>query len=182
MIFYTRQAPQVLTELQRNGAYTVKEEFIRSKYTTITDHYASLYRMLTNMARDQIDIPAGLLYPIWLTPEGTDTIPPSEDSVFLKLDIPDGYYVLANEEVWERMINHFYYPVDMEDELAFEAELARYGISSSSSLITGNAGNFYPLLKQRILNSWKCIYTVRPMDPAHLNGLCWELKREWIVD
>ncbi|MBR0399330.1 MAG: DUF3841 domain-containing protein [Mogibacterium sp.] len=181
MIFVSRQSPGVLDELMRSGTYTVKEEYVRRKYTTITDHYAPLYRRLTAMAREHIDIPDGLLYPVWLSPEGSDPIPDSDGDVFLRLDIPEGSYILANDEVWDHMINHIYFPADMADELAHEAELARYGISSPSSLISGSTGNFYPLLRQKILRSWESIYTVTPRDPKHTVGLCWELRREWLL-
>jgi hypothetical protein len=181
MIFVTRQSPAVLNELEQNGTYTVKKEYVRDKYTTITYHYEPLYRMLTSMARHYIDIPEELLYPVWLSPENTDAIPPSEDSVFLRLDIPEGKYILANDECWDHMINHVYFPLDKSDETAHEAELARYGISSPSALISGNAGNFYPLLKQKVLKSWERVFTVKPQDPSRVVGLCWELKREWLI-
>lgn len=181
MIFITRQDPKVLEELRIRGTYTVREEYVRQKYTTITEHYASLYRMLTSMAGSRIPIPEGLLYPVWLSPEGTDAIPESSDDVFLRLDIPEGSYILANDEVWEHMINHIYYPADESDELAHEAELARCGISNPASLINGSAGNFYPLLKQKVLKSWESIYTVQPQDPSHIVGLCWELREEWLI-
>lgn len=181
MIFYTRQAPEVLTELQQTGTYIVKEEYVRLKYTTITDHYASLYRMLTSMARHKIDIPQDLLYPVWLSPQGTDTVPEADGTAFLKLDIPEGYYILANNEVWDHMINHIYYPLDEADERAHDDELARYGISSPSSLISGSAGNFYPLLKNKVLKSWERVYTVQPQDPNNVVGLCWKLYREWLI-
>ena len=181
MIFYTRQDPGVLAELTENGFYRVKEEDVRQKYTTITDHYASLYRKLTSYAQGRIHIPDGAVYPVWLSPEGTDTIPESDEYVFLKLDIPEGYYILANNEVWDFMINHLYYPDDKEDESAHEAELARYGISSPSALISGSAGNFYPLLRQKVLKSWEKIYTVMPDDPNQIVGLAWELRVEWLI-
>ena len=181
MIFVTRQDPQVLETLRTAGTYTVREDYVRQKYTTITDHYAKLYRMLTVMARKYIEIPDGLLYPVWLSPEGTDAIPESEDDVFLRLDIPDGNYILANDEVWDHMINHIYFPLDKADELAHEEELARYGIASPSSLVGGSAGNFYPLLKQKVLKSWERVFTVKPSDSTRIVGLCWELRSEWLI-
>lgn len=182
MIFITRQDPAVLDELMNSGTYIVKEEYVRGKYTTITDHYAPLYRMLTTMARRHIVIPDHAQYPIWLCPYGAGALPHAEGTVTLTFDIPDGQYLIANDEVWEHMINHLYYPVDEADELAHEAELARYGIFSSASLISGSAGNFYPLLKQKILKSWERVYTTSPDDPVHINGLAWHLKREWLVE
>ena len=181
MIFYTRQAPQVLDALRTGGRYVAKEEYIRAKYTTITGHYASLYRRLTLYAHRLIDIPEDALYPVWLSPEGTDTIPPSDGDVFLRLDIPDGHYLLANDEVWGYMINHMYFPADKADEIRHEEELARYGISSPSSLINGPAGNFYPLLKQKVLKSWEKVFTEKPADPVNLVGLCWEIRAEWLI-
>ncbi len=181
MIFYTRQSPQVLEELRLTGRYIVREEYIREKYTTITDHYAPLYRRLTAYARGKVCMPEDALYPVWLSPEGTDPIPPDEDSVFLKLDIPDGYYILANNEAWDFMINHLYFPLDKADEAAHEAELARYGITSPSTLVGGKAGNFYPLLKQKVLKSWERVYTHMPDDPNMIVGLAWELRAEWLI-
>ncbi|MBQ6455891.1 MAG: DUF3841 domain-containing protein, partial [Mogibacterium sp.] len=146
----------------------------------ITDHYAPLYRMLTQFAQGKVYIPGGALYPVWLSPEGTDVIPPDENSVFLELDIPDGFYILANNEAWDFMINHLYFPLDRSDAEAHETELERYGISSPSSLVGGSTGNFYPVLKQKVLRSWERIYTQMPSDPNMIVGLCWELRREWL--
>ena len=67
-----------------------------------------------------------------------------------------------------------------EDELAHEAELERYGISSPSSLVSGSAGNFYPVLRQKVLKSWERIYSVMPSDANMIVGLAWELRSEWL--
>lgn len=182
MIFITRQNPAVLEELLADGIYTVKEEYVQGKYTTITDHYAPLYRMLTLFARRYIEIPEDVQYPVWLCPEGYGSLPPAEGTVTMKFDIPEGQYLIANDEVWEHMINHLYFPVDEADELAHESELARYGISSPSALISGNAGNFYPLLKQKVLKSWERVYTSKPEDPVHIVGLVWQLRKEWLAE
>ena len=108
-------------------------------------------------------------------------IPDSDESVFLKLDIPEGFYILANNEVWDYMINHLYYPESRSDETAHEAELERYGISSPSSLVGGNTGNFYPLLRKKVTKSWEKIFTVMPDDSNQIVGLAWELRREWLI-
>lgn len=78
------------------------------------------------------------------------------------------------------MINHLYFPLDKNDELAHEAELSRYGIASPSSLVNGSAGNFYPVLRQKVLKSWERVYTMMPSDPNMIVGLSWELRREWL--
>jgi hypothetical protein len=181
MIAITRQSPKVLETLDAGGIYTVKEEYVRAKYTTITGHYAPLYRMLTEFARKIIDIPNGTLYPVWLCPESVGSLPPAENTVMMRFNIPEGQYLICNDEVWEHMINHLYYPLDEADEIAHEAELARYGIASPSALISGSAGNFYPLLRQKVLKSWEKVYTAVPEDPLHVSVLVWHLKKEWLL-
>lgn len=181
MIFYTRQSPKVLESLLRDGTYLVDEEYIRLKYTTIYDHYSSLYRHLTSLAKKHIDIPEYALYPIWLSPESTALLPDAEDTVFIKLDIPEGKYILANDEAWDFMINHLYFPSDKDDETKHEAELKRYGISLPSSLVSGDSGNFHPLLRQKVINSWSRIFTQMPDNSANIVALCWELKSEWLI-
>ena len=79
------------------------------------------------------------------------------------------------------MINHLYYPESRSDETAHEAELERYGISSPSSLVGGNTGNFYPLLRKKVTKSWEKIFTVMPDDSNQIVGLAWELRREWLI-
>ena len=106
----------------------------------------------------------------------------ADETIFLKLNIPNGKYILANNEVWDFMINHLYFPKDKEDELAHEAEIERYGISSPSSLVGGSAGIFYPILKQKVIKSWSRVFSMMPDDSNNIVGLCWELHSEWLIE
>ena len=45
---YTRQAKEVLEELERTGVYRVKEEYIRKKNDDISDCYLKLYSWFTS--------------------------------------------------------------------------------------------------------------------------------------
>ena len=61
-------------------------------------------------------------------------------------------------------------------------ELKKYGIASEDSLVTTSKGNFYPLLKQKIIKSWDRIFTIQPDDPSLMVGTCWKLKKDWIKE
>ena len=81
---------------------------------------------------------------------------------------------------WGYRVNYLYIPMDEKDRDAREAELKRNGIGNETALIQTGKGNFYPLLKRKIIQSWDRVFE----DPATGSGLCqgtvWELKREWL--
>ena len=62
----------------------------------------------------------------------------------------------------------------------YKPQLKKYGIASEDSLVTTSKGNFYPLLRQKIIKSWDRIFTIQPDDPSLMVGTCWKLKKEWI--
>ena len=182
MEFWTRQTKEVWEELQRTGRYYVKKEYIQMKNDTIADYYLELYEWYTKKARKYIDIPEDLKYPIWMNVSEDMMLQLAEDTVIFKLEIPDGNYVICNYDKWGYRMNYWYVPLDEEDEKKHNEELKKYGIASEDSLITGNMGNFYPLLKKKIIDSWDRIFTIIPESPEMTVGTCWELRREWVKE
>ena len=75
-------------------------------------------------------------------------------------------------------VNYFYVPLDEADEKAHMEELKKYGIASEDSLVITSKGNFYPLLRQKIIKSWDRIFTIQPDDPSLMTALA--LKGETI--
>ena len=67
-----------------------------------------------------------------------------------------------------------------EDERRHNAELERYGIPSESALIDGDKGNFYPLLRRKIIQSWQRLFTCPPRPGDMAQGTLWELRQEWV--
>ena len=60
------------------------------------------------------------------------------------------------------------------------AELERYGIASESALIDSDKGNFYPLPRRKIVDSWMRLFTCPPRPGDMAQATLWELRREWI--
>ena len=86
----TRQRPEVWEELKSSGIYRVKKEYIEEKTDTITDYYLELYRWYTKTAKKYLTIPPGCEYPIWLSLGEEFMLQPVENTVILKLEIPEG--------------------------------------------------------------------------------------------
>ena len=165
MRFWTRQHEAVWDELQKTGQYIVKKEYIEEKNDTISEFYLKLYEWYTKAARKYIDIPEDLKYPVWLSVSEDMMLQPTEHAIIFEVEIPEGEYLICNFDKWGYRVNYFYVPLDEADEKAHMEELKKYGIASEDSLVTTSKGNFYPLLRQKIIKSWDRIFTIQPDDP-----------------
>lgn len=67
---WIRQVPQVWEQLCREGAYQVKEAYIRQKNGSMSDYYLKLYRWYTKTARRYLTIGEEQEYPIWFSLNG----------------------------------------------------------------------------------------------------------------
>lgn len=179
---WTRQVPQVWEELETTGVYRVKEEYIRAKNDTISDFYLGLYRWYTNEARKYIDISKDLLYPIWLCVTEETMLQPVENSVILKVEVPKEKVLLANMEAWGYVVNYWYVPLNDEDARKHAEELKYYGVTEEDTLISTSKGNFYPILKKKILNSWGRVFTMSPANDNDAVATIWELRKEWVKE
>lgn len=177
---YTRQHPQVLKTLEQTGVYRVQKSHIEEKNGAISQYYLELYDWYVRHAERLVPRPEGAEYPIWLFLEEENKLPSLPGSVCLELEILRDLVVLTDVERWGYRVNYLYIPMDEKDRDAREAELKRNGIGNETALIQTGKGNFYPLLKRKIIQSWDRVFE----DPATGSGLCqgtvWELKREWL--
>ena len=60
--------------------------------------------------------------------------------------------------------------------------MKKYGIASEDDLILTGKGNFYPLLRKKILDSWERVFTMPPTRPQDAVATAWELRREWVKE
>ena len=72
-----------------------------------------------------------------------------------------------------------YVPLNPADERSHNEELKQMGIGNEALLFTSSKGNFYPMMKQKIIKSWERIF-----DPSenidNCVGTVWEIRPEWI--
>ena len=177
---YTRQSKKVLEELEKTGVYRVKEEYIRMKNDSISEYYLKLYRWFAERCRERIDVPQGCSFPIWLSMHDEYRLRNTEDTVCFTLRIPREKVHVISEYAWGFRVNYMYVPLNLEDERAFNEELKRYGIENEMALVTEAFGNYYPMLKKRIIASWDRVFELEPNSPSDELGVCFEIQREWI--
>lgn len=177
---YTRQSDKVLLELERNGIYRVKEEYIRQKNDSISEYYLKLYQWFTSRCRERMEVPEGEVYPIWLSMHDEYRLRNTEQTVCFTLKIPEERVCVISEFTWGYRVNHMYVPLNPEDEHRFNEELKRYGIENEMALVTGPLGNYYPMQKKKIIASWERVFDLPPNSPEDELGVCFEIRKEWI--
>ena len=181
LTLWTRQVSEILGEIKDYGVYKVKEEYIRKKNDTISDYYLKLYKWFTDEAKKYVDVKGD--YPIWLSVADEFRLRPVEGTVTLRLRVPSKEVLLCNYDAWGYTVNYFYVPLDEADKARHKEELTKNGLVSDDELFLTSKGNFYPLLKREVVNSWERIFTLKPTDlKACLVAVTWEIKKEWIEE
>ena len=175
---WSRQSAVAAAELERDGVYRPKEEYIRKKNDTISDFYLKLYRWYTAEAGKYMQTAGS--YPVWMSLSEEHMLQPVEDTVIFCMEIPCSEYLLCNYDAWGYVVNYFYVPLNEEDRLRHEQELKKYGVGSDDELLLTQKGNFYPLLKRELTDSWKRVFTLPPRDEIHgAVATAWEIRKEW---
>ena len=178
-VFWTRQAVEVENELLTTGVYRVRKEYIERKNDTIAEFYLRLYRWYTKEASQYMEVVGE--YPIWLSLSEDNMLQPVEHTIILKVEIPSDRYILCNYDAWGYIVNYFYVPLDEEDRLRHVNELKRYGVGSDDELLLTNKGNFYPILKREVQQSWKRAFTLEPRNLKEgIVATTWEIRKEWV--
>ena len=178
---HTRQHKNVLDELNKYGVYRVKKEYILEKMDTISDYYLSLYEWYGRNAAKIVPRPEGVIYPIWLSTSAEMMLQPTEDTIILEIEIDRKDVIYTDMNKWGYVVNYFYIPIDSEDEEIHNEELKKFRISDESSLIMGDKGNFYPLLKKKIIKSWERLFEPFDEKSSFSQATIWEIKKEWVV-
>lgn len=179
---WTRQHKNVLKELEKYGVYRVKKEYILEKMDTISDYYLNLYEWYGRNAAKVVPKPEGVIYPIWLSISSDMMLQPTEDTIILEIEVDRKNVIYTDVDKWGYVVNYFYLPIDLEDEERHNEELKKFGISDESALITGDKGNFYPLLKNKIIKSWERLFEPLGEESTLVQATIWEIKKEWVVD
>ncbi|XCP84560.1 DUF3841 domain-containing protein [Roseburia hominis] len=182
VILWTRQVPEVWEELKSTGIYRVKPEYIRKKNDSMAEYYLDLYRWYTKEARKYLELSEELEYPIWLCVDEENMLQPTEDTVILKVEVPRENVIICNMDAWGYRVNYWYIPLEKEDEKRHRLEFQKYGIGEEDTLISTDKGNFYPLLKKKITDSWSRVFTLLPEKREGFTATMWELRREWIKE
>ncbi len=174
---WTSQHPRVLDTLQNTGVYHVKWDYVTQKYQESAWSFHSAYTFLARAALDRGICPPGAESAIWLYRDPR-WICLDQSCPLLCFDIPAERVLTFDLRLWNRVLNLAYLGEDLQDELRFQKELERLGLSSTLPLFQTS---FFPLQKRKVQQSWNRIFTTRTDDELYLQAAVWELRREWMV-
>lgn len=177
IILWTAQTSQVMEELAKNGINYVKEQYITEKYKEAAWSFQLAYQFLAKEAKKRISKPEEAESLIWLYKD-PKWIFSGRDTTLLQLSIPADEIILFDLRKWNRILNLSLLGTPAE-EAKFEQELARQGIANSSDVF---ANPYYPLLKKKITDSWQKLFENTDIEESYLQGACFSLKKEWIIN
>ena len=103
-VLFTRQSPAVWDTLCTDGIYRVKKEYIEKKNDTISEFYLKLYEWYTREAGNYIHIPHDAKFPIWFSVSEELMLQPVENSIILKVEVPESEYLLCKSLVFLKVI------------------------------------------------------------------------------
>ena len=172
---WAAQIPVVLETVQRDGVSYVKQEYIEKKYKEVSWIFRTAYRFFITEFQKRVERPKDAESPVWLycDPKWAGNL---NGVVFMKLEIPEQEMIFFDLRKWSEVLNLQFLGTEQEKK-AFETELEQQGIRHPMDVFEKP---FYPLLKQKIIKSWKHIFDIENVDKQYLQGAVWCIRKEWI--
>lgn len=176
---WTKQNKEVLKQLEENGRYIAKKEYIKKDLEEHTDLVLDVYNWLSNNGPLSKDKPKDVDYPIWVSFKRDTTMMNDDDTVILELEIDPSIVTNINIDKWGMILNYSYIPADEEDAIRHKKLMADYGISDAKAYMS----RFYPQIKDEIIKSWYRLFddNVKPNNDSYYGNI-WEVKKEWITN
>ena len=177
---WTRQDEKSLEQLERNGVFHNKREYIEAQYEDIADHFIKLYRWFVESASKRVPKPECVEFPIWCSISLANMLRPVEGTVCYELELPKDKVIYFDGSKWDYVLNHIYIPINEEDQLEYIKDLKRKGFKDEFNLYEGKYAHLYPLERKRIIDSWERIFQIDSWNEFVVQGNIWEIRPEYI--
>lgn len=177
LTMYSVQTKEVLETLTREGVNYVKKSYLDKKYQETAWIFRTAYDFFCSEAVNYLPKPEQAESPVWMFAHPEWAVP-APDTQLLRLLIPRREILLFDLRNWSSILNLNL--IGSEDEKkSFEKELERQGITKIQDIMQSD---FYPLLKRKIKNSWKRLFTEPLPEMTYIQGATWLLRKEWIIE
>lgn len=184
IILYTAQAAPVIDAIRRDGICFNQECYIRAKYQQDSSIFLTVYRQFVQEASKIVPSPEGAEFPYWAF-QNPYNMYVAADATVLKLAVPRDQVILFDLYDWNQMLQLRYLSTTEAESRAFQRELDLQGITGWDVMHT----NFYPELRQQILDSWKAVLrhhdALLSGDETGVGGVqaaLWQIRKEWIME
>lgn len=175
---WTRQNEKSLDQLEKNGVFHNKREYIESQYEDIANHYIKLYRWFVEAASRRVPKPEDVEFPIWCSVSLANMLRPVEGTVCYELELPRDKVIYFDGAKWDYVLNHIYIPKDDQDQREYVEDLKRKGFKDEFNLYEGRYAHLYPLERKRIIDSWERIFEIDRWNEFVVQGNIWEIRPE----
>lgn len=176
---WTRQDIRSLEQLEKDGVYRVKEEYIAEQFGIITDYYLKLYKWFVDYASNMVEKPEEVTYPIWCAVDERNMLRPIKDTVVYELEVEKSKVIYFDGSKWDYVLNHIYVPKDKSDEIRYKNEIESKGFDNIFSFIDGKYSH-YSLERDRVVNSWYRVFEIDEWNIFKVQGNIWEIHPEMI--
>lgn len=176
---YTSQSDIVLQIIENEGVSYSKKEFVRKKYLESAPIFITAYSWFVEEAKKIIPKPEKAEYPYWAFKKLYNL----DDSAYgnvLELNVPLEEVILFDLFDWNKIICMKYIGVSGKDEMEFKETIKKFGLKETDIMLT----NFYPELKQSIIESWKRLFrnheNIKNGNEEGIGGVqagLWQIKR-----
>ncbi len=180
---YTSQRNEVVNQIEVEGIYWAKMQFIREKYGEVAHLFLGVYQWYNQYAPQYVPKPSQAESGIWAFASRGD-VSPYEGCKILTLQVPIKEAVFFDMLEWSDLLNYRYLG-SKEAEREFYTKLKKQGIAEPMQIVTTP---FYPLLKRELQASWsslfryhKAIQNREPVPVQHIQAGLWQIKKEWVV-
>lgn len=177
---YTRQHENSLYELDKKGIITNKEIYVRMHMRDISDFFLEKYRLFVKMAEKIVPRDESTEYPIWCTVSKKYCLRPIDKEVVYELEVPKEEIIYFDGAKWDLVLNNLYIPLDEEDGLKFNKEIASLGVTDSFNFIDGKYKGMYPEIEKKIRDSWQRIFIIDQFSEISIQANLWKIKGEWV--
>lgn len=175
---WTKQNEKVLDQLNQDGRYLAKREYIQSDLHEYADLVLESYDWLAGKLSKFIERPEDVTYPIWVSDKREATMLASDGTVILELEVESELVIFIDINKWGSILNYSYIPIDEIDLKNHRDKLKAYGVNSDAKAYMSE---FYPQIKRDIINSWDRLFDDKiSLGKGEKYGLIWEVKGEWI--
>lgn len=179
---YTSQSDIVLNTIENEGVCYSKKEFVLKKYFESAPIFITAYSWFVKEAEKIIMKPENAQYPYWAFKELYNLDDSGYGNV-LKLNVPLEEVIFFDLFDWNKIICMKYIGNCKKDEIEFKETLKKLGLKETDIMLT----NFYPELKQNIMESWKRLFkhheNIKNGNEEGVGGVqagLWRIKKEWI--
>ncbi len=184
VILYSNQTELVYNKIVSDGQVFNKEEYVRRKYGESAGVFISAYSWFVKEARKIVTPPERSEYAYWAF-DDVINVDTSGGGHVMKLAVPRDEVIFFDMFDWTKILQMHYLTQDEEEERAWQDELSRQGASEFQVMTT----SFYPLLKQRMHESWKRLFRHHEnLKRGERDGVravqcgLWTIKKDWLVN